>query len=212
MCLNLLKSAHSAIICGATGCGKTEFVLDLLETEYKDVFDHIVIVCPLAVWNKAYRQRTWIENVKKPVDARVQIVNPIGEDGQEYLQELLGVFFKKYAGSETLYIVDDCSSTKQMKKKADTLSMLAFSGRHASQSVWVLTQRYNSVCKDLRSQIKWCCLFFTKDKFSFQECLDENNVIEDVEDRKRISELLSQHKHSKVILITEQPTSYKFVK
>ena len=65
MCLNLLKSAHSAIICGATGCGKTEFVLDLLETDYKDVFDHIVIVCPSAVWNKAYRQRTWIGNIKK---------------------------------------------------------------------------------------------------------------------------------------------------
>ena len=49
MPLNLLRSVHSANICGATGCGKTEFVLDLLETEYKDFFDHIVIVCPSAV-------------------------------------------------------------------------------------------------------------------------------------------------------------------
>ena len=30
----MLKKAHSAIICGATDCGKTEFTLNLLETEY----------------------------------------------------------------------------------------------------------------------------------------------------------------------------------
>ena len=34
----MLKKAHSAIICGATDCGKTEFTLNLLETEYKDFF------------------------------------------------------------------------------------------------------------------------------------------------------------------------------
>ena len=37
------KHAHSAIICGATGCGKTEFVLDLLETEYKGLFEYIIV-------------------------------------------------------------------------------------------------------------------------------------------------------------------------
>ena len=31
------KYAHSAIICGQTGCGKTEFKLDLLESEYAGV-------------------------------------------------------------------------------------------------------------------------------------------------------------------------------
>ena len=33
-----IKKAHSAIICGATDCGKTEFTLNLLETEYKQFF------------------------------------------------------------------------------------------------------------------------------------------------------------------------------
>ena len=31
---DLPKYPHSAIICGQRGCGKTEFVLDLLESEY----------------------------------------------------------------------------------------------------------------------------------------------------------------------------------
>ena len=37
------KFPHSAIICSQTNCGKTVFVLDLLEKEYEGVFEHIVI-------------------------------------------------------------------------------------------------------------------------------------------------------------------------
>ena len=37
--IELPKYAHSAIICGLTGCGKTEFVLDVLESEYAKVFE-----------------------------------------------------------------------------------------------------------------------------------------------------------------------------
>ncbi len=48
------KHAHLAILFGATGCGKTEFVLDLLETEYKKFFEYIIIVCPTWMHNKAY--------------------------------------------------------------------------------------------------------------------------------------------------------------
>ena len=40
------KCAHSAIICGAKGCGKTEFVLDLLETEYQRFFEYVIVICP----------------------------------------------------------------------------------------------------------------------------------------------------------------------
>ena len=35
--------------------------------------------------------------------------------------------------------------------------MVAFSGRHAEQSVWVLTQKYTSVLKGLREQTRWVC-------------------------------------------------------
>ena len=44
--MELPKYPHSAIICGQTGCGKTEFVLNLLEVGYRGVFRHIVIFCP----------------------------------------------------------------------------------------------------------------------------------------------------------------------
>ena len=54
------KRAHSAIICGATGCGKTEFVLDLLQTEYKGLFEYVIVICPTWMYNKAYLDRQWI--------------------------------------------------------------------------------------------------------------------------------------------------------
>ena len=90
--MELPKYPHCAIICGQTGCGKTEFVLDLLETKYRGVFNHIVILCPTIQWNKAYKNRDWIGDVRKPKTKNIIIVNPI-VNGEEKLQELLKMFF-----------------------------------------------------------------------------------------------------------------------
>ena len=60
------KYPHSAVITGQTGCGKSVFVLDLLEKEYQGVFENIVILCPTVEWNKAYKTRSWIGDVRRP--------------------------------------------------------------------------------------------------------------------------------------------------
>ena len=65
-------------------------------------------------------------------------------------------------GHETLFIIDDCSVKGEINTKRDALSELAFSSRHRNHSLWVLAQKYNSVSKEVREQIKWLCLFFTK--------------------------------------------------
>ena len=51
------------------------------------------------------------------------------------------------AGVPTLYIIDDCAASKALTENKDILFALAFSGRHAEQSVWVLTQKYNAVLR-----------------------------------------------------------------
>ena len=117
------------------------------------------------------------------------------------------IFFDKFAGRPTLYIIDDCCATKELTKKKDMLSQLAFSGRHAEQSVWVISQRYISVLKDLREQAKWVCMFYTKDRDSFEYCLRENDVVP-LEEKQKIKEELSKVKHRKLILKTDQPTGY----
>ena len=112
-----------------------------------------------------------------------------------------------FQGEPTLYVIDDMAASKQLTKKKDMLSELAFSGRHAKQSVWVLTQKYNSVLKDLREQTRWVALFHCKDRDSFEECLRENDVIPAAE-RSAVREQLAGTKHAKLVLNTAQPCSY----
>ena len=86
---------------------------------------------------------------------------------------------------QILFVIDDCSAEGEISKKQDALSELAFSGQHRNHSLWVLTQKYNSISKDVREQIKWLCLFFTKDRDSFEDCLREN-VVPDKNERDRL--------------------------
>ena len=191
------KEPHSAIICGMTGCGKTKFVLDLLEGPYRGRFDYVVILCPTIRHNKAYLERPWVWT-----DDELYVLDP-GERLHDYLRALYRVF----QGHQTLYIIDDMAASKQLTKKKDMLSELAFSGRHAEQSVWVLAQRYNAVLKDLREQTRWVALFHCKDRDSFEECLRENDIIP-ADDRHAVRAQLAKKKHAKLILNTSQPSSY----
>ena len=71
-------------------------------------------------------------------------------------------------------------------------------------------QKYNSVSKDVREQIKRLCLFFTKDRDSFEDCLRENDVIPDKSERDRLKKCLQDRPYSKLILKCYQATGYHF--
>ena len=62
--MNLLKFPYSAMFVGVTACGKTEFLLQLLEAIYKNHFEFIIILCPTILDNKTYLSRKWIFNDK----------------------------------------------------------------------------------------------------------------------------------------------------
>ena len=109
---------------------------------------------------------------------------------------------------QTLFIIDNCSAEGEITKKRDALSELAFSGRHRNHSLWVLMQKYNSVSKNFREWIKWLCLFFTKDRDSFEDCLRENDVIANKSERDRFKKCLQDRPYSKLILKCYQPTGY----
>ncbi|CAC5413752.1 unnamed protein product [Mytilus coruscus] len=111
---------------------------------------------------------------------------------EEKLQELLRMFFKKYAGHPTLYIIDDCSATKKLTKKKRYAVRACIFRKTCGTISGVISQRYNSVLKDLREQTKWLCMFYTKDRDSFDNCLRENDVIPTLEERQRIKEELKK--------------------
>ena len=55
-----MKELHTALFIALTGAGKTQLALDLLESEYKNHFNFIVIICPTLVHNKTYKSRGWV--------------------------------------------------------------------------------------------------------------------------------------------------------
>ena len=197
--MNLLPlESHCGLFVGATRVGKTLFVLDLLETVYKNHFEYIVIFCPTLKYNRSYHDRAFIWK-----DDNVFLVDP-----GEKLNESLKFFYEKMKGHETLFIIDDCAASKDIVKKRNTLAELGFSGRHAKISIWVLTQKYNAVLKDFREQLKFVCMFYCKDRDSFEECLRENDAIPTDQERKEVKRKLDRTKHCKLILKTDQPTGY----
>ena len=114
-----IKKAHAAIICGATDCVKTEFTLNLLETEYKQFFKYIIIICPTWRYNQTYLKCKWLFNDPK----HVFVVGPkeLFSKTKDPLNDTLKVFFEsigKLDKSQVLFLVDDCSAEKGMKKKS----------------------------------------------------------------------------------------------
>ena len=106
--MNLPKFPHSAMSVGVTACGKTEFLLRLLETVYKNHFEFMVILCPTISDNKTYLSRKWIFD-----DKNVFIVC----DVEGKLNEWIRLFKSALKGHQTLFIIDDCSAEGEINKK-----------------------------------------------------------------------------------------------
>ena len=53
---------HTALFVAPTGVGKTHLVLNLLENEYRNHFNFIVIICPTLEHNETYKSRGWVWN------------------------------------------------------------------------------------------------------------------------------------------------------
>ena len=50
-----LKKPYMALIVAPTGVGKTHLALDLLEKEYLNHFDYVIIICPTLRYNETYQ-------------------------------------------------------------------------------------------------------------------------------------------------------------
>ena len=50
-----MSKPFHALIVGPTGCGKTYYVLKLLEGKLKGQFDYVLIVCPTFCENDAFK-------------------------------------------------------------------------------------------------------------------------------------------------------------
>ena len=189
---------HTAIFSGPTSCGKTRRVLDLIENEYLFHFENIIILCPTLRWNQTYLERAFIWE-----DDFVFLFEPKGN-----LFELIEKLSSLFSGENTLIIVDDIIADKTLDKRRQPLLELAISGRHRQQSLWVLTQSYSAIPKNLRRQKKQLFLWYPSEKSDLKMIDEETNVMTS-DDLAKIKKQLKNEKHASLYVRLEHPRMFK---
>ena len=139
-----MKEPHAALFVAPTGVGKTHLALSLLETEYRNHFDFIVIICATLRYNSTYKNQSWAWNDPDVI--------PIEPGNQSYY--LIEKISNLLAGNKALFLIDDIIANETLNKRCQPLLELAISGRHRQHSLWLLTQSYTAILNNIRRQAK----------------------------------------------------------
>ena len=57
---DVVKEPHTGMFIGATGCGKSKKVLDLLKKEHRGEFAYVVVLCPTIADNVTYKDCSFL--------------------------------------------------------------------------------------------------------------------------------------------------------
>ena len=182
-----------------TGVGKTHLALNLLDNEYRDHFDFIVIICPTLAHNETYKSRGWVWN-----DPHVFLIEP-----GNHLYNWIEKMGKQFAGFKTLFLIDDIIANENLDKKRQLLLELAISGRLKGHLLWFLTQSYTAIPKNIRRQAKMLHVWYPKNRMDLNIIHEENDVIETLEELARVKAQLKQGKHTCLIMKMEHPRAYR---
>ena len=184
-----MKKPHTAFFIAPTGVGKTHFTLSLLENEYRNYFNFIVIICPTLRYNSTYKSRGWVWNDPDVI--------PIEPGNQLYY--LIEKISNLLAGSKTLFLIDDIIADEALDKCRQPLLELAILGRHRAHSLWLLTQLYTAVPNNIRRQAKMIYVWYPKNRTDLNTIHEENDIIETVE-LARVKAELKLGKHTCLIM------------
>ena len=182
----------------ATGVGKTHLTLSLLETEYINNFNFIVIICPTLRYNSTYKSRSWVWNDPDVI--------PIEPDNQLYY--LIEKISNLLAGDKTLFLIDDIIADETLDKRCQPLLELAISGRHRGHSLWLLTQSYTAIPNNIRRQSKMLYVWYPKNRPNLNIIHKENDII-GPEDLAKVKAQLNWGKHTCLIMRMEHPRAYE---
>ena len=81
----------------------------------------------------------------------------------------------------TNFIIDYIIANKDLDKRRQPLLELSISGRHWNNYLWLLTQSYSAVPKNMRRQAKAIFVWYPKDRGDLKMIHDENDVLTDDE-------------------------------
>ena len=190
-----MKEPHTALFVAPTGVGKTHLALSLLETEYRNHFNFMVIICPTLRYDSTYKNRSWVWN-----DPDVIPIEP-----GNYLYYLIEKISNLLAGDKTLFLIDDIIADET---RHQPLLELAILGRHRGHSLWLLTQSYIAIPNNIRRQAKMLYIWYPKNRIDLNTIQEENDII-DPEELARVKAQLKWGKHTCLIMRMEHPRACK---
>ena len=144
------KLPFNALIVGPTNSGKTQYLLNQLRGPFRGKFDYIVLFCPTFVKNATYDR--FVDK-----DPRIFVVVCMQHEIEGWLKLVSYVFEK----TNTLFVLDDCAASKDIRGRTSQLDNRGFSARHDGISVWVLTQHITSIGKPFRENVAAIVFFYT---------------------------------------------------
>ena len=194
---NLLKDPHTTIFTVPTGCEKSHLVLDLIEKEYNKHFGYIITICPTLRWNNTYHER-WIKH-----DDNLWLTEP-----KDKLYQWIEKLSQLLARSETLFIIDNIVADESLDKGKQSLLELAISGRHRRHYLWLLTQSYSAIPKNLRRQAKAICVWCPKESTGLKMIHDKNNMLTD-DELVIVRYFLKTSKHACLYIRNKHPCQFK---
>ena len=166
-----IKKPPTSIFIGETGCGKTHLVLELIEKEYNKHFDYIIIICPTLRENSTYHAKEWIKN-----DDKVWLLEP-----KENLYQWIKKLSMLLRFLDVLFIIYDVIANESLGKRRQPLLELAILGRRQGLYLWLLTQSYSAIPKNLRRHSKTIFVWYPKEMADLKTMHNENHVLTDDE-------------------------------
>ena len=112
-------------------------------------------------------------------------------------------------GSKTLFLIDDIIADEALDKRRQPLLEFTMSGRHRGHSLWLLTQSYTAIPKNIRRQAKLLCVWYSKNRKDINIIHKENNVIETQEVLANVKKQLKWGKHTCLVMRMEHPRAYE---
>ena len=116
------------------------------------------------------------------------------------MSELLRLF-------EVLFIIDDIIANKSLDKRRQPLLEWPISGRHRDHYLWLLTQSYSAIPKNLRRQAKAIFVWYPKERADLKTIHDENDVLTD-DELVVARNFFKKSKHACLYIQNEFPHGY----
>ena len=111
---------------------------------------------------------------------------------------------------KVLFIIDDIIANERLDKRRQPLLELSTSGRHRDHYLWLLTQSYTAMPKNLRRQAKAIFVWYSKERADLKTIHNENDVLTD-DELVVVRRILRKSKHACLFIKNEYPRGFRLL-